>query len=57
MNQEEEIQIQETQREIAKLFGGIQNDIPIFLFAQPGKNDVFSDAARSEEHTSELQSR
>ena len=46
MNQEEEIQTQEAQREIAKLFGGIKNDIPIFLFAQPGENDVFSDAAR-----------
>lgn len=46
MNQEEEIQIQEAQREIAKLLGGIKDDIPIFLFAQPGKNDVFSDTAR-----------
>ncbi len=46
MNQEEEIQTQEAQREIAKLFGEIKNDIPIFLFAQPGENDVFSDAAR-----------
>ncbi len=36
----------EAQREIGKLFEGINIDIPIFLFAQPGKTDVFSDVAR-----------
>ncbi|MFC1489350.1 FAD-dependent oxidoreductase [Thermodesulfobacteriota bacterium] len=44
--QPDETQILEAQREIAKLFEGINIDIPIFLFSQPGKNDVFSDAAR-----------
>ena len=43
---DEEIQIQQAQREIAKLLGGINTEILILLFAQPGKNDVFSDAAR-----------
>ena len=46
MTQPDEVQIQEAQREIAKLFSGLTTDIPLFLFAQPGKNDVFSDAAR-----------
>ena len=46
MDQREDIQIQQAQREIAKLFQAIHVEIPIFLFAQPGKNDVFSDAAR-----------
>jgi len=46
MDQQEEIQTQQAQMEIAKLFQEITTDIPVFLFAQPGKNDVFSDAAR-----------
>jgi thioredoxin reductase (NADPH) len=46
MNQPEDIQIKQVQREIAELFRAIHVEIPIFLFAQPGKNDVFSDAAR-----------
>ena len=46
MNQREDIQIEQVQREIAELFQAIHVEIPIFLFAQPGKNDVFSDAAR-----------
>jgi len=44
--QPDEAQILEAQREITKMLEGINIDIPIFLFAQPGKNDVFSDAAR-----------
>ncbi len=46
MVQSDEVHIQEAQREIAKLFSGLTTDIPLFLFTQPGKNDVFSDAAR-----------
>jgi len=46
MVEQEDVKIQEAQREIAKLFRGITADIPLFLFASPGENDVFSDAAR-----------
>jgi thioredoxin reductase (NADPH) len=46
MEQREDIQMQQVQRELAELFQAIQVEIPVFLFAQPGKNDVFSDAAR-----------
>lgn len=46
MNLEEEAQLQQAQMEIANLFREIPIDIPLFLFAQPGINDVFSDAAR-----------
>ncbi|MFC1515275.1 FAD-dependent oxidoreductase [Thermodesulfobacteriota bacterium] len=46
MNEQEEVAVQEAQREIAKLFKAIKEEIPIFLFARPGTNDVFSDAAR-----------
>ncbi len=37
---------QAIERELQKLFQGMDQEIPIILFAQPGKNDVFSDAAR-----------
>jgi len=46
MDQQEDIQIEQVQREIGELFQAIHVEIPVFLFAQPGKNDVFSDAAR-----------
>ena len=46
MSNDQDAQIEQAQREIEKLFQHIQNDIPVFLFAQPGINDVFSDAAR-----------
>lgn len=46
MDKQEEIQIQRAQMEIAKLFQAITTEIPIFMFARPGENDVFSDAAR-----------
>lgn len=46
MDQREDIQIQQIQRELAQLFQAIHVEIPVFLFAQPGKNDVFSDIAR-----------
>ena len=46
MNQQENIQIEQVKRELAELFQAIHVEVPVFLFAQPGKNDVFSDAAR-----------
>ena len=46
MNQIDEAQVQQVQREISELLGGIVHEIPIILFAQPGVNDVYSDAAR-----------
>lgn len=46
MDQREDFHIGQVQREIAELFQAIQVEIPIFLFVQPGKNDVFSDVAR-----------
>ena len=46
MDNGQDAQMEQAQREIEKLFQNIQNDIPVFLFAQPGINDVFSDAAR-----------
>ncbi|MCG6909226.1 MAG: FAD-dependent oxidoreductase [Deltaproteobacteria bacterium] len=42
----EQAQIEKAQREIARLFKDIKEEIPIYLFAQPGVNDVFTDAAR-----------
>ena len=46
MNQIDEAQVQQVQKEISELLGGIIHEIPIILFAQPGVNDVYSDAAR-----------
>ena len=46
MTTQEEAQMQQVQKEIAVLFREITRDIPLFLFARPGVNDVFSDAAR-----------
>ena len=43
---EQEAQELAAQRELSRMFEQIPNDIPIYLFAEPGKNDVFSDAAR-----------
>jgi len=45
-NHQHEAQIEEAQKELRKLFQNIPNEIPVFLFAAPGKNDVFADAAR-----------
>jgi len=45
-NHQQDAQIEEAQRELSRLFQNIQNEIPVFLFATPGKNDVFTDAAR-----------
>jgi thioredoxin reductase (NADPH) len=46
MSLEEEMQMQAVQREIGDLLKDVNRDIPVYLFAQPGENDVFADAAR-----------
>ena len=46
MDQQEDIQVSEAQKEIERILGAIKVEIPIFLYAQPGKNDVFTDTAR-----------
>ena len=46
MEPQEETQMLEAQQEIARILGSIKREIPIFLYAQPGQNDVFCDAAR-----------
>jgi thioredoxin reductase (NADPH) len=50
MANEQDAQMEQAQRELEKLFQNIHNEIPVFLFAQPGINDVFSDAARQGLH-------
>jgi thioredoxin reductase (NADPH) len=44
--QMEQAQMEQAQKEIAHLFEKLEEEIPIYLFAQPGTNDVFIDAAR-----------
>ena len=46
MDQQEDIQVLEAQKEIERILGAIKEEIPIFLYAQPGQNDVFTDTAR-----------
>ena len=46
MDQQEDIQALEAQKEIERILGAIKAEIPIFLYAQPGQNDVFTDTAR-----------
>jgi len=46
MDQPEDIQILEAQKQIEKILRAIKTEIPIFLYAQPGKNDVFTDVAK-----------
>ena len=46
MDQQEDIQTLEAQKEIERILGTIKAEIPIFLYAQAGQNDVFTDAAR-----------
>jgi len=36
----------QAEKELKRLFAAFENDIPLVLFAQPGQNDVFADAAR-----------
>jgi thioredoxin reductase (NADPH) len=46
MDQQEETRMLEAQQEITRILGSIKREIPIFLYAQPGQNDVFIDVAR-----------
>ena len=46
MDQQEDTQILEAQKEIERILSAIKAEIPIFLYAQPGQNDVFTDTAR-----------
>jgi len=46
MDQQPDIQAEEAQKEIERILGAIKTEIPIFLYAQPGQNDVFTDTAR-----------
>lgn len=50
MDQQEDIQELEAQKEIERILGAIKTEIPIVLYAQPGQNDVFTDAARQAIH-------
>jgi len=38
--------MEQAQAQLVEMLGNIPNDIPLFLFAAPLKNDMFSDAAR-----------
>ena len=42
----DEAQMQQVQMELTRILSGLKHEIPIFLFTQVGKNDVFNDAAR-----------
>ena len=37
----------EIEKELKEVFEKMPAEIPIFLFARPGKNDVYADAARN----------
>jgi thioredoxin reductase (NADPH) len=45
-NNVDERQLQQAQMELTRILGGLEREIPIFLFTQGGKNEVFNDAAR-----------
>ncbi len=42
----DDAQTEQMKKELSKMFEAIDHEIPVFLFADIGKNDVFSDAAR-----------
>ena len=42
----DEAQMRQVQVELSRILSGLKQEIPIFLFTQGGKNDVFNDAAR-----------
>lgn len=42
----QEIDLDQVQDQVKNLFKNIPNDISLFLFTSPGKNDVFSDGNR-----------
>jgi thioredoxin reductase (NADPH) len=49
MNQAQDMnaaQMQQVQMELSRILSGLTHEIPIFLYTQGGKNDVFNDAAR-----------
>ncbi len=49
MNQANEIdaaQMQQVQMELSRILSGLEHEVPIYLFTQAGKNEVFNDAAR-----------
>ncbi len=49
MNQAQQIdqaQMQQVQMELSRILSGLKHEIPIFLFTQAGKNDIFNDAAQ-----------
>ena len=42
----DEEQMQQVQAELRRILSGLKKEIPVFLFTQGGKNEVFNDAAR-----------
>ena len=42
----DEAQMRQVQMELTRILSGLKHEIPVFLFTQAGKNDVFNDAAR-----------
>ncbi|HSO18040.1 MAG TPA: FAD-dependent oxidoreductase [Desulfosarcina sp.] len=42
----DEAQMRQVQMELSRILSGLKQEIPIFLFTQGGKNEVFNDAAR-----------
>ena len=46
MNQMDDAQMQQVQRELSRMLANIPRDIELRLYTQPGRNDVFNDAAR-----------
>jgi thioredoxin reductase (NADPH) len=49
MNQAHDIddaQMRQVQMELSRILSGLKHEIPVLLFTQGGKNDVFNDAAR-----------
>jgi len=46
MDQAADRNVKDAQREIERVFEGLSREVPILLFAQPGRNDMFCDYAR-----------
>ncbi|MGA6924364.1 MAG: FAD-dependent oxidoreductase, partial [Desulfosarcina sp.] len=42
----DDAQMQQVQMELTRILSGLSHEIPIYLFTQGGKNEVFNDAAR-----------
>lgn len=45
-NQMDEAAVRQAQIQLTQMFRVIEKEIPIFIYANPGQNDVFTDAAR-----------